>query len=345
MNDDVPVNETMNNDAAPEQAPEVENLEPRISAGMQLRALREERGWTVEQVANQLNLASRQIQALEDDNYAALPGMVIVRGFIRSYSKVLRVDPAPILAAIKDDTAAPSVLPPERSPLSASFSETRLLSVNQRGIRSKAVIGIGILVALAVLAYAGQRMGLLPHGASTSGLSKVEEKLAPIELAETQSDTVVETPPVLEEVIEAKATDTKPVEAKVVEVAKPVSEPTPPVAATKPQAVVAPVVSAVVAAPTAKPVPTTAPVPATPVDSKNALAINVRQDSWVEIKRPDNSVIVSRLMKAGSSEAIAVTGPVSVVIGNAAGVDVTLRGDPVDVVTGNSSNVARLNLK
>lgn len=343
MNDDVPVNETMNNDAAPEQAPEVENLEPRISAGTQLRALREERGWTVEQVANQLNLASRQIQALEDDNYAALPGMVIVRGFIRSYSKVLRVDPAPILAAIKDDTAAPSVLPPERSPLSASFSETRLLSVNQRGFRSKAVIGIGILVALAVLAYASQRMGLLPHGASSSGLSKVEEKLAPIELAETQSGAVVETPPVLEEVIEVKATDTKPVETKVVEVVKPVSEPTPPVAATKPQVVVAPVVSAVVAA--AKPVPTTAPVPATPVDSKNALAINVRQDSWVEIKRPDNSVIVSRLMKAGSSEAIAVTGPVSVVIGNAAGVDVTLRGDPVDVVTGNSSNVARLNLK
>lgn len=343
MNDDVPVNEPMNNDAVPEQAPEVENLEPRISAGTQLRALREERGWTVEQVANQLNLASRQIQALEDDNYAALPGMVIVRGFIRSYSKVLRVDPAPILAAIKDDTAAPSVLPPERSPLSASFSETRLLSVNQRGFRSKAVIGVGILVALAVLAYAGQRMGLLPHGASSSGLSKVE--LAPIELAETQSDAVVETPPALEEVIEIKTTETKPVETKVVEAAKPVSEPTPPVVAVKPQAVVAPVASAVVAAPVAKPVPTTAPVPATPVDSKNALAINVRQDSWVEIKRPDNSVIVSRLMKAGSSEAIAVTGPVSVVIGNAAGVDVTLRGDPVDVVTGNSSNVARLNLK
>ncbi|MES2024181.1 MAG: RodZ domain-containing protein [Pseudomonadota bacterium] len=343
MNDDVPVNETMNNDAAPEQAPEVENLEPRISAGTQLRALREERGWTVEQVANQLNLASRQIQALEDDNYAALPGMVIVRGFIRSYSKVLRVDPAPILAAIKDDTAAPSVLPPERSPLSASFSETRLLSVNQRGFRSKAVIGVGILVALAVLAYAGQRMGLLPHGASSSGLSKVE--LAPIELVETQSDAVVETPPALEEVIETKTTETKPVETKVVEAAKPVSEPTPPVVAVKPQAVVAPVTSAVVTAPAVKPVPTTAPVPATPVDSKNALAINVRQDSWVEIKRPDNSVIVSRLMKAGSSEAIAVTGPVSVVIGNAAGVDVTLRGDPVDVVTGNSSNVARLNLK
>ena len=190
-------------------------------------------------------------------------------------------------------------------------------------------------------------MGLLPHGAISSS-AKVEEKLAPIELAESQTDTVVETPPVLEEVIEAQAPEakpleTKPAETKVVEASKPVSEPAASVAAAKPQVVVAPVAPV----PAVKPVPvvTTAPTPATPVDSKNALAINVRQDSWVEIKRADNTVIVSRLLKAGSSEAIAVTGPISVVIGNAAGVDVTLRGDPVDVVTGNSSNVARLNLK
>ena len=133
MSNDVPENEAMSNEVtepAQETVQEQENLEPVISAGVQLATLRQERGWTVEQVASQLNLAARQIQALEDDNYAALPGMVIVRGFIRSYSKVLRVDPAPILAAIKEDaaTVVPSVLPPERSPLSASFSETKLLT-------------------------------------------------------------------------------------------------------------------------------------------------------------------------------------------------------------------------
>ena len=91
--------------------------------------------------------------------------------------------------------------------------------------------------------------------------------------------------------------------------------------------------------------PVTVPTAAMPVSSKDALAIKVREDSWVEIKRADNSVLVSRLLKAGTSEVVAVTEPVSMVIGNAAGVDVTLRGKPVDVVTGNTSNVARLNLK
>lgn len=348
MSNDVPVNETMN-DAVPEPAQEAVQLEPVISAGAQLTALREERGWTVEQVANQLNLASRQIQALEEDNYAALPGMVIVRGFIRSYAKVLRVDPAPILAAIKEDKAEPAILPPERSPLSASFSETKLLSSNSRGLNSKVVLGGGILVALGLLAYAGQHMGWLSHS-TLSSPAKVEEKLAPIELSETPAGAVVEVPPPIE-ITETSVAENKPAEAKPVEAAKPAAEPAavaakPVAPATTAPVSAAPAAPAAVAATTpAAPAATPVAKPVVPVDSKNALAINVREDSWVEIKGADNNVLLSRLLKAGSSEAVAVTGPVSVVIGNAAGVDVTLRGAPVDVVTGNSSNVARLNLK
>lgn len=351
MSNDVPVNETMN-DAVPEPAQEAEQLEPVISAGAQLTALREQRGWTVEQVANQLNLASRQIQALEEDNYAALPGMVIVRGFIRSYSKVLRVDPAPILAAIKDDTVAPVVLPPERSPLSASFSEAKLLSSNSRGLNSKVVLGGGILVVLGLLAYAGQHMGWLSH--STLGTpAKVEEKLAPIELSDTPAGAVAEVPPPIE-ITEASVAESKPSEVKPAEAVKPAAEPV--VAAAKPTvsattatagvAQAAPATAAPATTPAAKPAPVTAEAkPSALVDGKNALVISVREDSWVEIKNADNGVLLSRLLKAGSAEAVVVTGPVSVVIGNAAGVDVTLRGAPVDVVTGNGSNVARLNLK
>lgn len=339
MNNDVPENEAMSNEVtepAQETVQEQENLEPVISAGVQLATLRQERGWTVEQVASQLNLAARQIQALEDDNYAALPGMVIVRGFIRSYSKVLRVDPAPILAAIKEDaaTVVPSVLPPERSPLSASFSETKLLTSGQRGVSPKTIIGGSLLVAAALLAYAGQHMGWWSHGVSGSA-AKVEEKLAPIELAQEPVETVTEVP-APEEVVEAKPAEAKATETKPAEVSKPANEPA--VAATPAAPTTAPAV--------AKPAPVAAaPKPAALVDGKNALVISVREDSWVEIKGADNNILLSRLLKAGTAEAVPVTAPVSVVIGNAAGVDVTLRGAPVDVVSGNSSNVARLNLK
>ena len=61
---------------------------------------RQEWNWTVEQVASQLNLAPRQILAMEADDYGALPGMAVARGFIRSYAKLLKLDSGPMLAQI-----------------------------------------------------------------------------------------------------------------------------------------------------------------------------------------------------------------------------------------------------
>lgn len=357
MNDEVPVNQQPENVASTNSNPEavVNTVEQIVPAGAQLAALREARGWTTLQIASQLNLANRQIQALETDNYAALPGMVIVRGFIRAYAKVLQADPAPILAAIVDDTSAPAVLLPERNTLSASFSEAKLSPSGPRGFSFKLMVGVAVLALIGVAIFAGQHLGLIPS--SMSPQTSHVEKVLPIESGE-----IVEVPPAQSEVIEGSvapstnesnatsvAAPTAPVaESKVtVPESKPaalVSAPAPaPVTASKPS-VAAPAVQSVAA--TMNTTAVTAPVvAAVPVNSKDTLAIKVREDSWVEIKRADNSVLLSRLLKAGTSEVVAVTEPVNMVIGNAAGVDVTLRGKSVDVVTGNTSNVARLNLK
>lgn len=337
--------QALETEAAAAETAAAETLTPLVPAGAQLAALREERGWSTEQIANQLNLANRQIQALEADNYAALPGMVIVRGFIRSYAKVLKVDPAPILAAIVDGPAAPSVLPPERSPLSASFSEAKLSASTSRRFSFKVMVGVAVLAALGLLIFGGQRMGWIPV-TPASAPSGIEEKLTLAEPAEIQSAAVIET-------VEARP--------ETVETSLPMKDLSPPVSAAKPPAAAVPVLESKPSAPVAPVIaaqplavaqPAPAPVPAgkvvaaaVPVDSKNALAIKARQDSWVEIRRADDTVLFSRLLKAGSAEVIGINEPVSIVIGNAAGVDMTLRGAPVDVVAGNTSNVARLNLK
>lgn len=336
--------QALETEAAAAETAAAETLTPLVPAGAQLAALREERGWSTEQIANQLNLANRQIQALEADNYAALPGMVIVRGFIRSYAKVLKVDPAPILAAIVDGPAAPSVLPPERSPLSASFSEAKLSASTSRRFSFKVMVGVAVLAALGLLIFGGQRMGWIPV-TPASAPSGIEEKLTLAEPAEIQSAAVIET------------VETRP---ETVETSLPMKDLSPPVSAAKPPAAAVPVLESKPSAPViaaqplavAQPAPAPVAVPAgkvvaaaVPVDSKNALAIKARQDSWVEIRRADDTVLFSRLLKAGSAEVIGINEPVSIVIGNAAGVDMTLRGAPVDVVAGNTSNVARLNLK
>jgi cytoskeletal protein RodZ len=71
-----------------------------LSPGAQLATARNALGWTVEQVASQLKLAKRQIVAIEADDLASLPEPAVVRGFIRAYAKLLKLDAAPLLALI-----------------------------------------------------------------------------------------------------------------------------------------------------------------------------------------------------------------------------------------------------
>src|SRR3569832_843273 len=73
--------------------------------GSQLAARREELGMTIEQAANQLNLAPRQVYAIESDNFAALPGKASIRGFIRAYAKLLKIDAAPLLTTKTNETS------------------------------------------------------------------------------------------------------------------------------------------------------------------------------------------------------------------------------------------------
>src|SRR5436190_15201785 len=78
--------------------PEHQSYVP-VSAGAQLRAYRENAQLTVDDVAHHLKLARRQVLAIENDELDALPGPTFVRGFIRNYARLLRVDPLPLLEA------------------------------------------------------------------------------------------------------------------------------------------------------------------------------------------------------------------------------------------------------
>ena len=55
---------------------------------------------TVAEVALRLKFSPRQIEALEDDRYDALPGPTTVRGMIRAYSKLIGIEAAPLLSAV-----------------------------------------------------------------------------------------------------------------------------------------------------------------------------------------------------------------------------------------------------
>lgn len=342
----------MNSSSAADESGGVEHIAIK-APGAQLAACREQRGWTVEQVASQLNLAPRQIIAIESDNYASLPVMAVTRGFVRSYAKLLKIDPAPLLAALGGETV--NVQPiASRKALATPFSEARLPSMAQNpGLSTKWVFGL-LLVILGGASIWASRQGADLLGLSASASSQLKDGMAyfitPGASAQSPAQKAVPMPGGQgAEAVPAAAAVTSedsagqipvpPVSAGTDPASAPVEQPTVSVASTQnPQ--------------NAQPGGTVVLSPAlemandaSSMADKNALVFTAREDAWVEIKRAENkSILFSRLLKAGKTETIELTEPVIVVIGNSDGIDVTLRGAPVEIKT-SKSKVARLTLK
>ena len=83
-----------------------------FGAGAQLKAAREAAGLSLDQVAQQLKLAPRQVRALEEENFGMLPGRTFTRGFMRNYARLLNLDPDLLVAHLPDAAHAPSLESP-----------------------------------------------------------------------------------------------------------------------------------------------------------------------------------------------------------------------------------------
>ena len=79
--------------------------------------------------------------------------------------------------------------------------------------------------------------------------------------------------------------------------------------------------------------------------TQNPLVLTMQEDSWIELKRADNTPVVSRVIRAGSVETFDVTEPLTLTVGNIAGVEARLRGAPIELASAATGNVARIRLK
>ena len=63
------------------------------SLGQTLRTRREQLGIGLDQVERDTFIRSRQLTAIEEDRFDALPGEAYARGFVRTYADYLKLDP------------------------------------------------------------------------------------------------------------------------------------------------------------------------------------------------------------------------------------------------------------
>jgi cytoskeleton protein RodZ len=110
-------------------------------------ARRAELGLSLEDVANQLKFAPRQIEALETADFAKLPGGTFVRGMLRSYARLLKLDPEPVLAQLVTAGVGPQAGPEQ------AVSLRTPIPFSEGGKHVNLIYAVLSVVLLAVVAF------------------------------------------------------------------------------------------------------------------------------------------------------------------------------------------------
>ncbi len=121
--------------------------------GTYLRRAREQRGLTLQQLADSTKISVRTLDALERNQLSKLPGGIFSRSFVRNYAREVGLDPeaaaAKFVAAFPDDVARAEV-PAARVENAEGFESHRRVAASAVRLLGT----LGVVVVLALVAYA-----------------------------------------------------------------------------------------------------------------------------------------------------------------------------------------------
>lgn len=297
--------------------------------GRTLREARERLGLSVADVAGQIKFAPRQIEALEADDFQRLPEMTFVRGFVRSYAKILQLDAQPLLALLPEAKAVPE----QNMPASVEVPFPTAQSARQQNL---IWLGAALLIALFVAGFALWHFNT-PQPVAVEPVAKVSPVETPLPLpdhveiiaASPDPDAAAAASPAKSAVAE-----TQPLPKPVKPLVQPVQSPVP---AAKP----------LVQPPQPQPASAKPAVEAVTTSSDTALRLVFDDESWTEIKDKSGKTLSSQVNTRGSELRLDGRAPFSLVIGHAEKVRVYYRGKQVDLADyiNSSSEVARLTVE
>ncbi|HSD78558.1 MAG TPA: RodZ domain-containing protein [Solirubrobacteraceae bacterium] len=299
------------------------------SAGALLRAAREAAGMSIDAVAQQLKLAPRQVKALEDGDFTHLPGRTFVRGFMRNYARLVRLDPEVVLGALPVPTVAPTLDAPALHATAQTMGELPTTEAPRHGWTRWAIP----LTLVAIIAATAAWEWTHPAGDGTRITSRATLSPSERDVPASHAAEAVGTPlpnpvaPAMQQEPEAAAApESAGAEKTPVAAGAPV---------TAPAAQDAPVTEAA----TGTPRPAAAAVPEAP------LTLAFRDFSWTEVKERSGRVLLAQMNPGGTTQALAGSPPLDVVIGNASDVTLTWKGKRIDLAPYTRQNIARLTLE
>ncbi|HLS85811.1 MAG TPA: helix-turn-helix domain-containing protein [Burkholderiales bacterium] len=297
-----------------------------LGVGRALAQAREAQGLEIADVAQQLKFMPRQIEALEAERFASLPGPTIARGMVRSYARLLKLEAEPLLSLMEGHVRSPD----PATQLGVRRGEP--VPMNDGGRRSTAIylgVSVAVLAVAGAAVYEWRQEKPLPQFVAASDLGSPPATAAP--------------PAAAPAVALAKAPQVEPVKAPLAEPAK-----APPAEADA--GTVQDEEKTVATAPTtppressaettqdAKPKPSVRPGSVVLADASppaaqaNRLVFRFEDESWVEVVDAQGRRLISSLNAAGTERSLRARPPLNIVVGNAQHVRVTYNGREIDL--------------
>ena len=289
------------------------------TAGSTLRSAREAAGLSVDDVALQLKLAPRQVQALEDDDFQHLPGRTFARGFARNYARFIQVDPDRVLALMPAGDNAAALERPSFAAARRPMGEIPVERTAKRSSSPRVLLLFAALVAIAGAAFYYEYVHKAAGG-------RVDAKAPDVERPATTATLPSPQPA-------AAGTSTTPLPNPVAtESATPATSPA-----------VAPASNAS-ATPDSTATPSSGNANAAAANDA-ALVLSFKGTSWAEVKDSNGRVILQMTGGAGMTQTVNGTPPLELSLGNAPEVAVTFRGQSLDLAPFTRGVVARVALK
>jgi cytoskeletal protein RodZ len=120
------------------------------TVGQQLRQAREAQKIGLHEVVDMTKIRGDHLRALEEGNYSVFSAPVYIRGFVRTYATLLKLDTAQILVQLGRELADSGQVDPLLAPVQKSLLDTAMFQLS-RFSRRLVWPAVGLAVALLVM--------------------------------------------------------------------------------------------------------------------------------------------------------------------------------------------------
>jgi cytoskeleton protein RodZ len=303
------------------------------SIGETLRRERLKRNLELGQIAQELKIASRFLEAIEAGQLDKLPGGVFTKSFIIQYARLLGLDEEMIAGEVQRTLELQPEVPASLEAPKPADSAIRVprveewKTVGEGRFRWSSSLSAAALVVVVMLLCSG--LYALYAWWQRAHVSVAAYQRPPVAaVQQARLPTPVEQPPSPAVQPSTVPTGTQPPAGSPAS-APSTEQPAPPVTAPPP----VPVASAPASHPNAAP-PSAVPIAGAPASHPNApvrVELTADEPVWVLV-RSDGKYSFSGTLSAKQSRTIEATSMVLLRLGNAGGVTITLNGKPVGPV-------------